>query len=195
MNMRLTAFIVSVFCVLNVCGQKYTPHIIITKAGERIEGLAAFKNDYIMYKTNPNDKKPIKLNSSEVRYAAEIEGDTITLFSGLPVYHVLSDATTPSNVGWIRFLSDPEREPVSTYMYRYVSGKSIITVLGCYRQGDEYGQDLFSSAVFAKSSKEAMMKYFADCPSLVEYINNMRLIKMTIDDFINLVTEYNQCVK
>ena len=193
--MKLTAFIVLVFCAINLCGQKYTPHIITTNNGERIEALAHIKKNYILYKTNPNSKETVKLFSHEVKYAAEVSGDSIMLFSGIPVYHQLSDATSPSNVGWIRFLTDPRKEPVSVYVYHYLVGKSYVTVLGCYRQGDGYGQDVFKSNAFPKNNKEAMAKYFADCPSLVEYINNMRMINMRYDDFFNIVSEYNHCVE
>ena len=191
--MRTFVSILLVLCSIVACGQKYMPYIIITKQGEKIECLAEMKNDYITYKIG-TDKNKTRLYSSEVMYAAMVEGDSIMLFSGIPVYQQLSSETTPTNIGWVRFLTDPRIESVSVYIYykNTMFGEELI--LGCYRQGDDYGQNVFSSA-YLKKNKEAMSKYFSDCPSVVEYVNNMRALLMTIDDFKNVVKEYNQCEK
>lgn len=188
---KLTVTFAFLCCVVTMYGQKYKPCIIITKQGEQIECLADMKDDYLNYKVTPDSKKD-KIYSSDVKYAAFIEGDSLELFSGMPVYKPLSKETTPTNVGWIQFITDPRTDPVSVYVYYYMFLGNLQKNFGCYRQGDDYGQDLISSGSI-KKNKEAMTKYFADCPSLVEYIKGKHMLLMTIDDLKNIVQEYNQC--
>ncbi|MBQ6276181.1 MAG: hypothetical protein IJK62_05690 [Bacteroidales bacterium] len=194
---KIVTSVVLLFCMIALYGQKYTPYIIITKKGERIECLAEMKKDFITYRLGPKTEK-VKLYSNEVKYAASVEGDSIMLFSGIPVYTSLSQ-TSPTNVGWVRFLTDPRVEPVSIYVYYSTFLGQVQENYGCYRQGDEYGQNLIASNTFKAKYKETISKYFSDCPSLVEYINgdDFRLLNLTgqvkYDDFKNVVQEYNQC--
>ncbi len=197
---KILAFIVLTFCVMAMCGQKYVPYLIITKSGDKIECLAQVKKDYITYRLGASKEK-VRLYSSEVKYAANIEGDTIyNLLSGMPVYNKLSQ-TSATNVGWIRFLTDPRTEPVSIYVYYTRFLNSIRGNYGCYRQGDDFGQDLFTSATLKSTSKENLSTYFSDCPSVVEYINSKDVWVVNfanvvnVEEFKNIVTEYNQCVK
>lgn len=184
----------------NVCvADDYKPCVIETMDGDTIECIAQINNYFkaIIYKTHPGAKKQ-KLAGKKVRFATFCEGDSCTIFSGIPIVQTddaVKGKTKGKFGGFHRFLTNPKEGKFAISRQLFSNGTYASDAFFFYRPGEDYCTWAYYPFKWGYSSdaKKAIQLYMSDCPEIIEYISKKDFKIGYYEDFIAIVVEYMNC--
>lgn len=197
---RVIFCLVTMFFCTSICNaDDFKSCIIETFDGDTIECVAKVNNYFkaILYKEYPGAKTQ-KMPGKKVRFATICEGDSCTVYSGIPIVNIndaVKGKTKGKFAGFHRFLTNPRSGKFAVSTQRFSNGAYSTDVFFFNRPGENYVTWAFYpySWTCADMAKKAIILYMSDCPQIVEYVKRKDVEIDDFNEFVGVIQEYYEC--